>query len=85
MNLSSFTVKASEIVQQAQQIAFNHSNSNIETEHFLKALLDQKDSPVEYLLKKTISKKIFTLFTSLTITPPTPPFVFLINFGYIYT
>jgi len=39
-------------VQQAQQLAFNSQNPNIETEHILKALLDQQDSPVEYLLKK---------------------------------
>jgi ATP-dependent Clp protease ATP-binding subunit ClpA len=52
MNLSNFTIKAAEAIQQAQQIAFNHSNTNIETEHILKALLDQQDSPVEYLLKK---------------------------------
>ncbi|HEU0065529.1 MAG TPA: ATP-dependent Clp protease ATP-binding subunit, partial [Flavisolibacter sp.] len=52
MNLSNFTIKAAEAIQQAQQIAFNHSNSNIETEHILKALLDQQDSAVEYLLKK---------------------------------
>ena len=52
MNLSNFTIKAAEIIQLAQQLAFNHSNSNIETEHILKALLDQEDSPVEYLLKK---------------------------------
>ena len=52
MNLSNFTIKAAEAVQQAQQLAFNAQNPNIETEHFLKALLDQEDSPVEYLLKK---------------------------------
>src|SRR3982751_6519048 len=52
MNLSNFTIKAAEVVQQAQQLAFNHSNANIETEHILKALLDQQDSPIEYLLKK---------------------------------
>ena len=52
MNLSNFTIKAAEIVQQSQQLAFNHSNANIETEHVLKALLEQQDSPVEYLLKK---------------------------------
>ncbi|MFN2458363.1 MAG: ATP-dependent chaperone ClpB [Chitinophagaceae bacterium] len=52
MNLSNFTIKASEIIQQAQQLAFNNQNSNIETDHLLKALLDQQDSPVEYLLKK---------------------------------
>lgn len=52
MNLSNFTIKAAEVIQGAQQIAFNHQNSNIETEHLLKALLEQQDSPVEYLLKK---------------------------------
>ena len=52
MNLSNFTIKAAEIVQQAQQLAFNAQNTNIESEHLLQALLDQQDSPVEYLLKK---------------------------------
>src|SRR5688500_15796864 len=52
MNLGNFTIKAAEAVQQAQQIAFNAHNPNIETEHILKALLEQEDSPVEYLLKK---------------------------------
>jgi ATP-dependent Clp protease ATP-binding subunit ClpB len=52
MNLNNFTIKASEVVQQAQQLAFNAQNPNIETEHLLKSLLEQKDSPVEYLLKK---------------------------------
>lgn len=52
MNLGNFTIKAAEVVQQAQQLAFNAQNTNIETEHILKALLDQEDSPVEYLLKK---------------------------------
>ncbi|MDQ3550982.1 MAG: ATP-dependent chaperone ClpB [Bacteroidota bacterium] len=52
MNLSNFTIKAAEVIQQAQQVAFNNQNSNIETEHILKSLLDQQDSPVDYLLKK---------------------------------
>jgi ATP-dependent Clp protease ATP-binding subunit ClpB len=52
MNLGNFTIKAAEAFQQAQQLAFNSQNPNIETEHLLKALLDQEDSPVEYLLKK---------------------------------
>ena len=52
MNLGNFTIKAAEAVQQAQQLAFNTQNPNIETEHFLKALLEQQDSPVAYLLKK---------------------------------
>lgn len=52
MNLGNFTIKAAEAFQQAQQLAFNAQNPNIETEHILKALLDQEDSPVDYLLKK---------------------------------
>jgi ATP-dependent Clp protease ATP-binding subunit ClpB len=52
MNLSNYTIRAQEVVQQAQQQAFNQRNPNIETEHLLLALLEQKDSPVEYLLKK---------------------------------
>lgn len=52
MNLGNFTIKAAEAVQLAQQLAFNSQNPNIETEHILQALLEQEDSPVEYLLKK---------------------------------
>jgi ATP-dependent Clp protease ATP-binding subunit ClpB len=52
MNLGNFTIKAAEAFQQAQQIAFNAKNPNVETEHILKALLEQEDSAVEYLLKK---------------------------------
>jgi ATP-dependent Clp protease ATP-binding subunit ClpB len=52
MNLNNYTIRAQEVVQQAQQQAYNQRNPNIETEHLLLALLDQKDSPVEYLLKK---------------------------------
>jgi len=52
MNLGNFTIKAAEAFQQAQQIAFNAQNPNIESEHILKALLEQEDSAVQYLLKK---------------------------------
>ena len=52
MNLGNFTIKAAEAVQAAQQLAFNSQNPNIETEHILKALLEQEDSTVDYLLKK---------------------------------
>ncbi|MCB9046978.1 MAG: ATP-dependent chaperone ClpB [Chitinophagales bacterium] len=52
MNLNNFTIKAQEILQQAQQLAYNHQNANIETAHMLKALLDDKEGPISYLLKK---------------------------------
>ena len=52
MNLNNFTIKSQEILQQAQQLAFNNQNQLIETGHLLKALLNDEDSPIEYLLKK---------------------------------
>ncbi|NNV57862.1 ATP-dependent chaperone ClpB [Limnovirga soli] len=52
MNLNNFTIKAAETVQQAQQLAFNAQNPNIETEHLLQSLLHQDDSLIEFLLKK---------------------------------
>ncbi len=52
MNLNNFTIKAQEAIAQAQQQAFNNQNPTIETEHLLKALLSDDDSPIEFLLKK---------------------------------
>ena len=52
MNPNNLTIKSQEIFQKAQQLAFNKKNPNIETEHLLKALLTDEDSPVDYLLKK---------------------------------
>ena len=52
MNLNNFTIKAQEAISKAQQIAFNDANANIETEHILKALLSDENSPTEFLLKK---------------------------------
>jgi ATP-dependent Clp protease ATP-binding subunit ClpB len=52
MNLNNYTIKAQESIQAAQQEAFNNGNPNIETNHLLKVLLNDEDSPVEYLLKK---------------------------------
>lgn len=52
MNAGNLTIKSQEIFQKAQQIAFNEKSPNIETEHLLKALLVDEDSPVQFLLKK---------------------------------
>lgn len=52
MNLNNFTIKAQETIAKAQQIAFNGRNANIESEHLLKALLGDDDSPIQFLLKK---------------------------------
>jgi len=52
MNLNNYTIKAQEIVQQAQQLAFNNQNPNIETAHLLKALIEDTDGSIGHLLKK---------------------------------
>jgi ATP-dependent Clp protease ATP-binding subunit ClpB len=52
MNLNNYTIKAQESIQAAQQEAFNNNNTNIETNHLLKVLLNDEDSSIEYLLKK---------------------------------
>lgn len=78
MNLSNYTIKAAEAVQQAQQLAFNQHNPNIETEHLLQALLNMEDSPVEYLLKKNnvtiniVESKLQELISKLPTTTAEP-------------
>ena len=78
MNLNNFTIKAAEVVQQAQQLAFNNKNANIETEHLLKSLLDMEDSPIEYLLKKNnvtinlVENKLNELIKKLPTTTAEP-------------
>ncbi|MGC4104503.1 ATP-dependent chaperone ClpB [Ferruginibacter sp.] len=52
MSLQNLTIKSQERIQHAQQLAFNNNNAQIETEHLLMALLDDDDSPIEFLLKK---------------------------------
>lgn len=59
MNPNNLTIKSQEIFQKAQQLAFNENNPNIETEHLLKALLTDDDSPVDFLLKKNNVNVVF--------------------------
>src|SRR6187200_3390161 len=78
MNLGNFTIKAAEAIQAAQQLAFNSQNPNIETEHILKALLEQQDSPVDYLLKRNnvtinlVDSKLDELISKLPTTSGDP-------------
>lgn len=52
MNLNNFTIQAQQAVQAAQQLAFNNQSPQIENGHLLKALLDEEEGPIGYLLKK---------------------------------
>ena len=78
MAQNNFTVKASEALQQAQQIAFNNKNPNIETEHLLKTLIDTEDSSIDYLLKKNnvtvnlVTKKLNELIKKLPVVSGEP-------------
>lgn len=60
MNLNNYTIKSQETIQAAQQVAFNNGNPSVETNHLLKALLADKDSPVEFLLKRNNVNIAFT-------------------------
>ena len=55
MNLNNYTIKSQEVIQHAQQVAFNNSNPAIETNHLLKALIDDEESSIDFLLKKNIN------------------------------
>ena len=56
MNTNNFTVQVNKVFQEAQQTAFNKSHSNIELAHVLDAMLEDKESIINFLLKKnTIS------------------------------
>jgi ATP-dependent Clp protease ATP-binding subunit ClpB len=59
MNLNNFTIKAQETIAQAQQLAYNNGNPNIETEHLLQSLVSNEDSPIEFLLKKNNLNPVF--------------------------
>lgn len=59
MNLNNYTIKAQEVIQAAQQVAYSNNNPSIETEHLLKALLSDKDSAIVFLLKKNNVNPVF--------------------------
>ena len=61
MNLSQYTIKAQEAIQSAQQLAYNNKDAAIETLHLLKAILLDKDSSTEFLLKKNNLNPLFIM------------------------
>ena len=52
MDAQKFTQKSLEAIQEAQSIAIENQNAQIEEEHLLLALLNQEDSLIKELLKK---------------------------------
>ena len=52
MNIQKFTQKSLEAIQNAQTIAVQNQNSQVEQEHILLALLEQENSLIKELLKR---------------------------------
>ncbi len=52
MDIQKFTQKSLEAIQQAQELAIENQNAQIEQEHILLALLEQDNSLIKELLKK---------------------------------
>ena len=52
MRFDKFTIKSQELVQNAQALASEHHNQQIEPEHFLKAMLNEKEGVAGTMLSK---------------------------------
>ena len=52
MNLQKFTQKSLEAIQDAQNLAIENQNAQVEQEHLLSALLEQENSLIKELIKK---------------------------------
>jgi ATP-dependent Clp protease ATP-binding subunit ClpB len=52
MNFNQYTIKAQEAIQQASQIAIGNTHQAIESAHLLKAILEEDDNLVGFVLKK---------------------------------
>lgn len=52
MTYDNFTIKAQEAIAQAQKIAADYEQQQVDSAHLLKGLLKTEDSVVDFLLKK---------------------------------
>ena len=52
MNIQKFTQKSLEAIQNAQTLAMENQNAQVEQEHLLLALLEQENSLTKELIKK---------------------------------
>ena len=59
MNIQKFTQKSIEAIQNAQNIAIENQNSQVEQEHIILALLEQENSLIKELIKKIGSEENF--------------------------
>ena len=59
MNLQKFTQKSLEAIQDAQNLAIENQNAQVEQEHLLLALLEQENSLIKELIKKMGDEESF--------------------------
>ena len=60
MNIQKFTQKSIEAIQQAQQVASEHQNPQIEQEHLLYALANQQEGLIgQLLIKMGVEQRAF--------------------------
>ena len=59
MNVQKFTQKSLEAVQEAQNLAVQNQNAQIEEEHLILALLEQENSLIKGLLEKITNEEKF--------------------------
>lgn len=52
MNISKFTQKSIQAVQDLEKVAYEYGNQEVEQEHLLYALLSQEDSLILKLIEK---------------------------------
>ncbi|WP_185877860.1 ATP-dependent Clp protease ATP-binding subunit [Blattabacterium cuenoti] len=52
MNFNKFTIKSKEIIQEAQNIALNHSHQSIENSHILKSMINIEKYIIPFIFKK---------------------------------
>ena len=65
MNIQKFTQKSVEAIQNAQNIAIENQNAQIEQEHLLCALLEQENSLIKELLKKNWLKLMLLILGNI--------------------
>ena len=59
MNMQKFTQKSLEALQNAQQIAIQNQNSQVEQEHLMLALINDENGLIKELLEKMKISKEF--------------------------
>ena len=67
MNISKFTQKSIQAIQDCEKLAYDYGNQEIEQEHLLLALLTQEESLLAQLIQKMDKRKSRPMYSTLVI------------------